>query len=41
MQSYAVTVDSVEALTGINFFSKLDKNVERKAESRFDWKYWK
>ena len=37
----AVTVDSVETVTGINFFSKLDKRVERKAESRFDWKYWK
>lgn len=40
LESYAVTVDSVEALTGINFFSKLDKRVERKAESRFDMKYW-
>lgn len=41
LAEYAVTVDSVEAVTGINFFSKLDKRVERKAESQFDWKYWK
>ena len=41
MESYAVTVDSVESLTGINFFSKLQKNIERKAEKQFDWKYWK
>ncbi len=41
MADYAVTVDSVEALTGINFFSKLDKRVERKAESQYDWKYWR
>lgn len=41
LESYAVTVDSVEALTGINFFSKLDKRVERKAESQFDMKYWR
>ena len=41
LESFAVTVDSVEALTGINFFSKLDKRVERKAESQFDMKYWR
>ncbi|MGN0234216.1 MAG: DNA/RNA non-specific endonuclease [Bacteroidaceae bacterium] len=38
---YAVTVDSVEALTGINFFSKLEKRVERKAESQYDLKLWR
>lgn len=41
LADYAVTVDSVESVTGINFFSKLDKRVERKAESQFDWKYWR
>lgn len=41
LESYAVTVDSVETLTGINFFSKLQKHIERKAEEQFDWKYWK
>ncbi|MGN1257166.1 MAG: DNA/RNA non-specific endonuclease [Bacteroidaceae bacterium] len=41
LEYYAVTVDSVEALTGINFFSKLEKRVERKAESQYDMKWWK
>ncbi len=39
--SYAVTVDSVEARTGINFFSKFPKEVERKAEAKFDCAQWK
>ncbi len=39
--SYAVTVDSVEARTGINFFSKFPKDVERRAESTFDCSKWK
>ncbi len=39
--SYAVTVDSVETRTGINFFSKLPKNVERRAEASFDCSQWK
>ncbi len=38
--SYAVTVDSVEARTGINFFSKLPKDVERRAEAKFDCRKW-
>lgn len=37
---YAVTVDEVEKQTGINFFSKLPKNIERKAEASFDPKDW-
>ncbi len=39
--SYAVTVDSVEVRTGINFFSKFPKEVERKAEAQFDCAQWK
>ncbi len=39
--SYAVTVDSVEVRTGINFFSKFPKDVERKAEAQFDCTQWK
>ena len=41
LEYYAVTVDSVEALTGINFFSKLEKSIERKAESQYDMKWWR
>ncbi len=39
--SYAVTVDSVETRTGINFFSKFPKDVERRAEAKFDCSQWK
>ncbi len=39
--SYAVTVDSVEVRTGINFFSKFPKEVERRAEAKFDCSQWK
>ncbi|MCD8282330.1 MAG: DNA/RNA non-specific endonuclease [Prevotella sp.] len=39
--TYAVTVDSVETRTGINFFSKLPKDVERRAEATFDCTAWK
>ncbi len=38
--TYAVTVDSVENRTGINFFSKLPKKVERRAEAQFDCSQW-
>ncbi|MCF0197006.1 MAG: DNA/RNA non-specific endonuclease, partial [Bacteroidaceae bacterium] len=41
---YAVTVDSVERRTGINFFSKLERRAERRAEAACDvtkWKYLK
>lgn len=37
---YAVTVDEVEEITGINFFSKLPKNEERKAESTYNLQDW-
>lgn len=36
----AVSVDEVEELTGINFFSKLPKHVERRAEAEFDVSHW-
>ncbi len=41
LYSYAVSVDSVEARTRINFFSKFPKGVERKAEAQFDCSKWK
>lgn len=40
-RDYAVSVDSVETLTGINFFSRLPKKEERKAEATFEIKDWK
>ncbi len=41
LTAHAVTVDSVEALTGINFFSKLPKDVERRAEATYDCAKWR
>jgi len=38
--SYAVTIDSVEALTGIDFFASLPEDVQRRIESTFDAKAW-
>lgn len=40
MRSYACTVDRVEALTGINFFSKLPRDVEQRAEARMRFEAW-
>ena len=40
LESYACSVDEVEALTGINFFSKLPKRVEQKAEATYDYRNW-
>ncbi len=37
---YAHTVDEVEALTGINFFSKLPREVEVRAEAAYDLHDW-
>ena len=43
LQSFAVSIDSVEHLTGINFFPRLDDTVEEKIESnpRADEWLWK
>jgi len=38
--SYAVTVDSVEALTSLDFFHKVDNDYEEKIESEIDEKFW-
>jgi endonuclease G len=41
LQEYAVTIDSVEALTDIDFFANLlEDNLERKLESKIDLKNW-
>jgi endonuclease G len=38
--SYAVTIDSVEALTGIDFFASLPPDLQQRIESSFDAKAW-
>jgi len=40
LESFAVTVDSVERLTGLDFFKSLPDNLEAVLESKFDNKAW-
>lgn len=40
MAHYAVTVDSLESLTGIDFFPRLPDRAERRAESELDSLFW-
>lgn len=37
---YVVSVDSVERLTGIDFFPQLPDSLENRLESRSDYRYW-
>ncbi len=38
---FAVSVDSVEIATGINFYEPLPDTLEERIESKSDFKYWK
>jgi endonuclease G len=40
LQHYAVTIDSVEKMTHINFFPKLDDNIEMQIEHHFNLNEW-
>lgn len=40
LSSYVVTVDSIERVTGIDFFPILTDDVEEKIESSYNLKYW-
>ncbi|UJP66417.1 DNA/RNA non-specific endonuclease [Mongoliitalea daihaiensis] len=40
LKSFAVSIDSVEVLTGINFFPLLSPLQESKAEGKFDLSFW-
>lgn len=40
MSDHAVSVDSIERATGIDFFYSLPDDVESDVESRFDFKQW-
>ena len=40
MSTYAMTVDEVEAVTGIDFFPSLPDNIEEKVESEADFSKW-
>jgi endonuclease G len=41
IESYVVTIDSIEKLTGINFFPKLSVEDEKKIESTADISLWR
>ena len=40
LQSYAVTIDEVELLTGIDFFHSIQNNIEEQIESNLDLEKW-
>jgi endonuclease G len=40
LSQYAVSIDSVEVLTGINFFPMLNASQEIQGESRYNLTYW-
>jgi endonuclease G len=40
MVSYAVSVDAVEKMTGLDFFSSLDQSLETELEASFDFSKW-
>ena len=40
MSTYAMTVDEVEELTGIDFFPSLPDKVEKRAEAEVDFTKW-
>ncbi len=40
LYSFVVSVDYIEKLTGINFFPKLNDNIENQLEKRNDYKDW-
>lgn len=39
--AYVVSIDSVEALTGLDFFPNLDEKVAQQVESKSDYNAWK
>jgi len=40
LSSYAVSIDKIESLTGIDFFSELPDNIEEELESKVVLKNW-
>lgn len=40
MQNYVVTIDQVEEITGLDFFSSLPDNLENEIESKSSFKLW-
>ena len=40
LREYVVTVDSIEALTGIDFFPALPDKIEKEVEATYNLKDW-
>ena len=40
LRNYAVSIDSIEQLTGLDFFSSLPDSLENEIESRIDTTLW-
>ena len=40
LADFVVTVDAVEAITGLDFFSQLDDDIESRVESQCDFQQW-
>lgn len=38
--AYATTIDSIETLTGLDFFPNLEATLQEKLESNYDWAKW-
>lgn len=41
LSSYAVSIDSIEHITGIDFFHMLPDKIENTVESEYNWNIWK
>jgi endonuclease G len=41
LDSYVNSIDQVERITGLDFFSALPDEVENRIEKEYDLKYWK
>ncbi|MCD8041906.1 MAG: DNA/RNA non-specific endonuclease [Tannerellaceae bacterium] len=40
LKSMVIPIDSVEKVTGIDFFYQLPKDLQEQMESQVEWKYW-
>ena len=40
LRSYARSIDTIEKMTGIDFFHLLDDNIEDKIEARYELEAW-
>lgn len=41
LSSYAMSIDSIEQITGIDFFHKLPYEIENRVEKEYNWSVWR